>query len=178
MRRWTLVVVLSGFALALPAPVSAQGYLVPHIGLDVGGSAGNCPSLLNDCQEERSSYGVTFGALAHGKSPSVGANAVLTAMGNLVISVPAGPFRPFLTGGIGLVRTRLDLVLTSSSEDFSANNFGYNFGGGVMVLLPAHLGIRGDIRYIRSASDVSILGISLANSAVNFTRVSVGLVIH
>ncbi len=194
MHRVLLAIVVAAMVLALPAAGSAQTYLVPEIGVDFGGSAGKCPSLLNDCQEKRANYGVAFGHLAagifgfegdigyapdfFGESSSFGTNAVLTAMGNLVVGIPAGPVRPFVTGGIGLIRTRLDLLLTPSSENFSANNFGYNFGGGVMIFLPAHLGIRGDIKYFRSASDVSIFGISLANSAISYTRVSVGLVIH
>jgi len=194
MRRLSLAIVLAACVLALPSAASAQGYFVPNIGADFGGSAGKCPSLLNDCQEKRLSYGVTFGGLAagifgfegdigyapsfFGDSPSFGTNAVLTAMGNVVVGIPAGPVRPFVTGGVGLIRTRLDLLTTPTTGNFSTNNFGYNFGGGVMIFLPAHLGIRGDIKYFRSASDVSILGISLANSTINFTRVSVGLVIH
>lgn len=194
MRRMALVVVLVGLVFAMPRAAAAQGYLVPNIGFDFGGSAGKCPSLLNDCQEKRTSYGVTFGGLSagiigfegdlayapdfFGKSMSFGTNGVLTFMGNLVLGIPAGPVRPFVTGGVGLIRTRLDLLTSPVPGNFSANNFGYNFGGGLMFFLPAHLGIRGDIKYFRSASDFSVLGISLANSKINFTRVSIGVVIH
>jgi hypothetical protein len=196
MRRLAVLIAVVALLLGLPSASSAQGYFVPNFGFDVGGSAGNCPSLLSDCQEKRLSYGATFGRLAggifgiegdvgyapdfFGQSASFGTNGVLTAMGNLVIAVPAGPVRPFVAGGIGLIRTRLDVLITPTSEDVSANNFGYNFGGGVMVLLPAHLGFRGDLRYYRSASEISILGINLglSQTTINFTRVTIGLVIH
>jgi len=48
MRRLTVVLAVAVFLLALPAPSSAQGYLVPHIGWNFGGSAGNCPDLFSD----------------------------------------------------------------------------------------------------------------------------------
>jgi len=113
-----------------------------------------------------------------GESETFGTNSLLTAMGNLIVNVPAGPVRPFVTGGIGLVRTRLDLIGTSNAG-VDTNDLGYNFGGGVMVFLPAHLGIRGDIRYFRTFSDISIpvLG-DIDNKSIRFTRITVGLVIH
>jgi opacity protein-like surface antigen len=194
MHRWTLSAVVIALSFAAPSAARAQGYFVPNIGYDVGGSAGNCPSLLHDCAEKKLSYGVTFGDLGagiigieedisyapdfFGKSAGFGTNSVLTAMSNLVLSIPAGRVRPYVTGGIGLVRTRLDLVTTLSSESFTSNNLGYNLGAGVMVLLPHHVGFRGEVRYLRTASDLTIAGIALSNTTLNFTRLTVGLVIH
>jgi hypothetical protein len=194
MRRLAVLFgVVTLVILVLPAASSAQGYLVPNLGWDVGGSAGNCPSLWTDCQEKRVSYGVTFGRIGgifgiegdlgyapdfFGQSPTFGTNSLLTFMGNMVIAIPAGPVRPFVEGGLGLIRTRLDLLKTPTAGGFDTNNFGYNFGGGVMFLLPAHLGFRGDIRYFRTLSDISILGIELSKTSINYTRFSVGLVIH
>jgi hypothetical protein len=193
MRRLTVLLAVATFVLALPAASSAQGYLVPNFGWDFGGSAGNCPSLWTDCQEKRTSYGVTFGKIGgifgvegdlgyapdfYGESATFGTNSLLTLMGNMVIAIPAGPVRPFVEGGLGLLRTRLDLIKSPQPGNYDANNFGYNFGGGVMILLPAHLGFRGDIRYFRTFSDISILGISLSETSISYTRVSIGLVIH
>lgn len=194
MRATIVSCAVLAVLLGVPGLAAGQGYFVPNIGYDVGGSAGNCPSLFRDCTDKRTSYGVTFGGLAagvigleediayapdfFGKSVSFGTNSVFTAMSNLVVSIPAGPIRPYATAGIGLVRTRLDLLTTVSADNFTSNNFGYNFGGGVMVLLPHHVGIRGELRYLRTASDISIAGIALSGTAINFARVSVGLVIH
>ena len=194
MRSLAITLVLASFVLALPAASSAQGYLVPNFGWDYGGTAGNCPSLWTDCQEKRMSYGVTFGKIGgifgiegdlgyapdfFGESPTHGTNSLLTFMGNLVVAIPAGPVRPYAEAGLGLIRTRVDLLLQpADGSDTNANNFGYNFGGGVMFLLPAHLGFRGDIRYFRTFSDISILGVALGKTPISYTRFSIGLVIH
>jgi opacity protein-like surface antigen len=192
MRRVPLVLVILAALLAVPQRAHAQGYFVPNIGYDFGGSAGDCPSILTDCNSKKVSYGVTFGGLVggifgfeediafapdfFGSGGPFGSNSVLTAMTNLVIAIPAGPVRPYVTGGVGLVRTRLDLLTSATVANLTNNGFGYNFGGGVMVLLPHHLGVRGELRYIRSASDIA--GIALSSNNVNFARLSVGLVLH
>jgi opacity protein-like surface antigen len=176
----------------VPAPARAQSYFAPFFGYDFGGDAGLCPSLLTDCTEKKTSYGMAFGHLGglfgaegeigyapdfFGKSVSFGDNSVLTLMGNIVLALPSGPVRPYFTAGLGTMRTKVSLEL---SDLLSVNDstFGYNMGGGVLIFLPHHLGIRGDYRNFRSASDVSIAGISIGGTKLSFSRVSVGLVLH
>ncbi len=186
------LVVLIVLTLA-PAPARAQSYAAPFVGYDFGGDAGACPSLLNDCTEKKTGYGITVGHLAggvfgfeedigyapdfFGKSASFGENSVLTMMSNLVIAVPAGPVRPYVSAGAGLIRTKVALKVADLLS-FSDSSFGYNVGAGVMIFLPHHLGIRGDYRNIRSASDISIAGITVSGTKLSFSRVSVGLVLH
>jgi opacity protein-like surface antigen len=194
MRRTASALVVFAITLAVPAAARAQGYFVPNIGYDFGGSAGDCPSLFTDCGGKRVSYGVTFGALVggiigfeediayapdfFGSGPSFGTNNVLTAMTNLVIAIPAGPVRPYVTGGVGLVRTRLDVLATPPVPSVSDNAFGYDFGGGVMIFLPHHCGIRGELRYLRSINDISFSGFSFSSTNLNFARATIGFVLH
>jgi len=110
---------------------------------------------------------------------SVAKNNVLTAMGNLTIGVPlqshGGPgIRPYAVGGIGLIRQEFDVV--GGLVGYTANDLGYNVGGGVLIFPSAHVGIRGDVRYFRSvgANTVSEL-LDLQPGAFNFTRATVGV---
>ncbi len=177
---------------AVPAPARAQAYLTPFIGWDFGGDAGDCASFFGgDCSNKRTNYGVAVGGggivgfeveFAYapdffGQSPTLGSNSVLTLMGNLVVAIPAGPVHPYVTGGAGLFRSHVAFT-AADILSFSDSSFGYNFGGGVMIFLPAHLGIRGDFRNIRSASDISVLGTSISGTKISFSRFYVGLVVH
>ena len=85
-----------------------------------------------------------------------GGSNVVTAMGNVIIGVPIGGqrdagFRPYLTGGLGMLqseaRTNDDLFHVDNSE------FGFNVGAGAMGFFSDHIGLRGDIRYLRSFED-------------------------
>ncbi len=181
-------------SIAAAAPARAQGYIAPTIGYDFGGDAGDCPSLFDDCNEKRTSYGVAIGALAggifgfeedisyapdfFGESDRFGGNSVLTLMSNLVVSAPLGPIRPYVTGGLGLMRTKVTFDLDTFGSDASQNALAYDIGGGVMIMLPGHLGLRGDWRRFKSTKDFSVLGIDINNTKLSFSRLSAGLVLH
>ncbi len=193
MRRFALAAFLFMLVAFMPAPAHAQSFFVPFVGFDFGGDAGNCPSILNDCSVKRTAYGFGVGHLSHGifgfeedfsyapdffgASPTFGSNSVLTLMSNLVVAIPAGPVHPYVSGGVGLMRTKVELNL-SSLLSTSNTSFGYNIGGGVMVFLPSHLGLRVDYRNLRSASDITIAGFTQQNTKLNFSRIAFGLVLH
>lgn len=195
MRKRLVVGSLLLLAVLAAAPARAQGYFAPSIGYDFGGDAGTCPSLLNDCTEKKTAYGVAFGALAggvfgfeedigyapnfFGKSATFGSNSVLSLMSNLIVGIPLPGVRPYVSGGLGLMRTHVTLDLSGrTGGNESQNSFAYDLGGGVMFLLPGHLGFRGDYRYFKSLQDFSLLGFDIANPKLSFHRVSVALVIH
>jgi opacity protein-like surface antigen len=82
----------------------------------------------------------------------VGDSNVTTLMGNVIIAVPAGRVQPYGLFGVGLVRSRIgdaeDLF-----DDVTTNDFGLSVGGGVLGMVSNHIGLRGDIRYLRSLQD-------------------------
>jgi opacity protein-like surface antigen len=193
--RSLVISVFTAVVLVAVAPTSAraQAYLSPFVGEDVGGDAGTCPSIINDCAEKKTSYGVTLGALIggifgfeedlgyaphfFGQSASLGDSSLLTLMSNVVVSVPLPLIRPYASGGVGLIRSHVGFNIPSvaTADD---NAFGYDIGGGAMVRLPYHLGVKGDVRYFRSPQNLTISGISFNNTQLNFYRVSIGLLLH
>jgi opacity protein-like surface antigen len=99
-------------------------------------------------------------------------------MGNLIVGIPIGgdsgrSVRPYLTGGIGLFRA------TAKQNDFfdriTMNDWAYNFGGGVMAFFNDHIGIRGDLRYVRTLrDDNNDAGILFEPGDLNFWRWNIG----
>ncbi len=197
MRRLILATgMLIAFVVAVPTVAHAQGYIAPMIGFDFGGDAGKCPGglLTPGCSTNRTTYGFSIGALSHGflggeidfgyaphffgEAPNVGGNSVLTFMGNITIAIPAGPVHPYVGGGLGVIRTKVDQF--EDLTNFSDSSFAYNIGGGLMVMLPAHLGFRIDLRYMNTFSDISVAGQPLLTTGtkINFSRVAFALVIH
>lgn len=82
---------------------------------------------------------------------SARSGSVLTAMGNALIGAPMGPegrFRPYVTGGIGLMRMRV--VSDAGAFESITSEFGFNAGAGAIALIGSRIGLRGDLRYLRS----------------------------
>ncbi len=193
MRKLIVPAALLVLLVAAPPAARAQSYIEPFVGWDFGGSAGNCPSFLNDCSEKRMAYGVAMGYgrlfglegdISYapdffGASSSFTANSVLTAMANLSLSVPAGPVRPYFSLGIGIVRTDVELT-PQDLLSIKNSSFGYDAGGGVKVLFPHHLGLRFDYRHFRTTGSMSIESLfgDSSGDKLSFSRFSIGLMIH
>ncbi len=196
MRHIILTLALLAlFVLALPSAARAQAYFAPFIGFNFGGDAGDCPSAIGvGCSRDKTTYGFSAGALNHGivggefdfsysprffgEAATLGGNNVLTFMGNIVLAVPAGPIRVYVTGGFGMIRTNVERF--RELTNFNENNFAYNLGAGLMVVLPAHLGVRVDVRRMATTGDISLAGQPLLSNGtkLNFSRASFALVLH
>jgi opacity protein-like surface antigen len=119
--------------------------------------------------EEDLSYAKNF----FGETPGQD-NSVFSAMTNLVIGPGVGPVRPYVVGGIGLIRPHV-ATLAGSVTSFSAdkNAFGYDLGGGLTVLFGGRVGVRGDLRRFHTMQDVNLL--FFTGQKLDFWRASVGL---
>ncbi|PYR70432.1 MAG: hypothetical protein DMF88_02765 [Acidobacteria bacterium] len=167
------------------APAQAQGYVSPFIGVFSGDA--NCPSISN-CNTTKVNGGLWFGKLGSvagfegelgygkkllGDAPGLD-SSILTLMGNVLIAPKLTIFRPYVVGGLGLMRSTASLsaanVLLSKNNDF-----GWDLGGGLMVLF-GHVGVRGDIRRFQSLQDVEVLGFTLSDSKIKFGRYTGALV--
>ena len=191
--RRTLIAALFLLAVA-PAPARADGFIVPFFGVNFGGDSGR--DFGNAFDESQFNYGVSIGWMGGGifgaetdisYSPDffgksdVGGSSLLTFMGNLMIGVPFGGqsgfgIRPYGVAGVGLVRSDVDSFGDVLSVE--ENQFGWNFGGGVVMFFGNHFGVRGDIRYFRAFDELDFSDFDLEDpvSTLDFTRGSIGVV--
>lgn len=191
-RRFLLTQIRRALILALlaslaPAPARAAGFITPFLGFNFGGDSANCIALTN-CEEKRANWGVATGTtrgvvgfeeeIAYapgffGKAPGE-SSGVLTVMTNLLVIVPAGRVRPYGLVGVGLIRPHVKFDATSLAVD--KNAVGWDIGGGINIFLTRNLGVRGDIRHIRTLKDVT-LGI-FSPEQLDFWRASGGLTLR
>jgi opacity protein-like surface antigen len=167
MKR--LLLVLGSIVLLLiPASSYADVIFTPFGGVTF---AGNTSSSGANAPPSKPAFGasVTFmGAAAgleveFGYAPDffgeqhgtvlVADSNVTTFMGNVIFGVGRGPVRPYVAGGVGLIRPRINTSGLFSSV--SANDFGLDAGGGIMVFVTHNVGVRGDLRYFRRLTDPS-----------------------
>ena len=194
----TAALFIAAFA-ATPAKASADWLFTPFIGVNWGGSASfNGDGFdFEDEFEKRMTFGGSLGWMGEGPvgfefdfgfSPNFfentaggddfafGDSNVTTLMANVIVGAPAGRVRPYASGGLGIIRSRID-----DAEDFfddvSTNDWGFNVGGGVNGFFSDRVGIRGDVRYFRSLQDNEADDeFDLALGSFNFWRGTVGLV--
>ena len=187
-RRLLLGIATIVLTLGSTAPAQAQGFISPMIGYDFGGDTG-CPDLRN-CTDKKINVSVSFGAMGtvlgfeeevgyapnfFGDAPGL-SSSVLTLMSNVMVVPKIGPVRPYVLAGIGLMKTHVELT-TASVFTTNDNNLGWDIGGGLMGLMGAHVGLRGDLRYFHSFQDLTVLGFTLGDSKLDYARASVGLVL-
>jgi len=183
-----IVLFVCVLSLAAPAAVDAQGFISPLIGYDFGGDSG-CPEAT-DCEDRNLNLGVSFGNLGlfgseleiayardfFGEIPGV-SSSVFTVMGNLMVAPRFGPVQPYGVIGLGLIKTNVEFS-TEDLLDFDNNHLGWDIGGGVIVFLGRHVGVRGDLRYFHAFRDLEILGIAIGETKLDFGRASAGLVLR
>jgi len=194
----TLIVAAAAALVMAPMQARADGFVSPWIGSAFGGGDGVSNGVsTSELENGQTTFGITAGGMGagiiggevdFGYSPSFfgdktlfGSNTVMNLMGNVIIGIPIGGqkgagIRPYFTGGLGLLRTQIDggtLGNVSSSD----NGLGWNLGGGVMGYFADHIGVRGDLRYMRGFNEQD-LGFDTGDNlrALRFWRASVGVV--
>jgi outer membrane protein with beta-barrel domain len=104
---------------------------------------------------------------------------VLTLMGNGVLNVPTSSdrLRPYVSGGLGLFRPRLEEAGGIFAVD--ARKLGWDAGGGA-EFFQGHVGVRGDLRYFRGlrSSDADVNAFDLDFSKFGFWRATVGMAVR
>jgi opacity protein-like surface antigen len=178
------------FSMGAVNTARAQGFVSPFIGYDFGGTTG-CQGVLN-CEDKHTNWGVAFGAVGSivgfeeefayandffGSSANQ-SSTVITLMSNFMIAPKIGPIQPYVLGGIGLIRTTLNVAGATDQ-----NQIGWDVGGGVTGYFSQHVGVRGDIRYFHSFQVLDLLnlpipppGLNIGNTKLDFGRASIGVV--
>ena len=199
LRKLFITSVVAFMALAVvPSKASADWVFTPFIGSTFGGSAnfaGGGEDFENDFNRNFT-YGASltgmgggiagfeldFGYTPNFYRPSgsdtgislVGDGNVTTLMANLVLGAHGGPVRPYVVGGVGLIKSKVDDA-GQFFTSFGSNDFGYNLGGGVMGFFSDKVGLRGDLRYMRSLHNSDPEGVDLSLGDFKFWRGTVGV---
>jgi opacity protein-like surface antigen len=177
-----LIVALTGLT---PAAASAQVSITPFAGLTFGADApaekfttGVSVSFMGDVAGLEIDLGYTPDFFNDNPDQVilVGDSNLTTLMANLIVGVGGtdAPVRPYVVAGLGLVRSRIDFG--DLFDEVSTNEFGLTLGGGVTGQVSDNVGIRGDVRYIRSLEDPEDDGDSLAIGNFDFWRATAGVV--
>ena len=175
--------------LLLPASARADWLFTPNIGTTFGGAADG---------REHLTYGASIGWMGAGIvgweadfqcTPEFfepndtdvdffGSSNVFTVMGNVIVGIPVGRqsgggIRPFFIGGVGLIQQNTD---SDEALDIDSNEFGFNLGGGVMGFFNDNVGLRGDVRYVRSFEEADDNLVTIGIGDFDFWRANVGVV--
>lgn len=200
------------FLGSLAAPARADWFLTPYLGTAFGGASNQFVlSDLDDEFEQRVNFGGSLSWRSKGiwgfevdynVAPNFfqftgGTNnfdlfdfdsSVQTLMGNVVVAIPVGGssgmgFQPYLTAGLGTIRTQLRSE-SDVFDDITSNDSGFNVGGGAHFFLGSHFGIRADVRYIRGfesiddedpIEDSPFFDQRIATEVFNYSRGTLGL---
>jgi hypothetical protein len=196
LRKFFVAASLAGLVTAAtPTRASADWLFTPFIGATHGGNAdiGGTGNDFKNEFERRLAYGATIGWMGagiigveadFGYAPNffradddsnninlVGDGNVTTLMGNLVVAAPLGWVRPYASGGVGLLKSKVDNA--GQFFDASRNDFGYDLGVG--LILGGRVGIRGDVRYFRSLQSNDSDSIDFSLGDFKFWRSTVGV---
>ena len=184
----SLIIASAAAVVLAPMQARADGFFIPWVGSAFGSNINNGQAAIG-VSAGGMGAGIIGGEMDFGWSPSFfgtksdfGNNTVMNLMGNVIIGVPIGGthgagVRPYVVGGIGLVRTQIDggtIAKVSSSN----NMFGWDAGGGVMGYFSDHVGLRGDVRYLRATSDLNsgVSSLDLSGNQLHYWRATVGVV--
>lgn len=171
------------------APARAQAFISPMYGVNFGGVSG-CPKLAG-CRDEQTNVSIAAGLFRKvigfeaevayaptflGEAVGLSSSA-LTLMGNGMIAPEVGRLRPYMLGGLGLIRARVELT-TPSATTTNDIVLAFGIGGGVMGFVTRHIGLRVDMRYFHSFSDFTVAGLTLSSTNIDYSRASAGVVVR
>ena len=189
MRRWKRSALLAAWLIVVvPYGAQAQGFISPSFGYNFAGDAG-CRSAT-DCDDKNWNWGGSLGVLGSvvgfeaeftyaGKFTGDRPNpaSVTTFMGNFMLAPKISIVQPYGLVGIGAIRTKAEGSTVPDSSD-SETQVGWTVGGGLLIFVHKHVGLKGDLRYYHSFEALELVGLDLARdeNKVDFGRAAFGVV--
>lgn len=188
--------------LAAPVPAVAEWHITPMVGMTFAGK-----TTIQDFENATGSIHphvgvsvtyltsgilgieglavVTPGFFQSGDQNLVESSRSTALMGNVMLTVPSRwaeySLRPFVSGGLGLLRTTQNDPLDQLGV--TTNVAGFNIGGGAMGYFSNSIGVRFDLRYYSTlhgvderASDDGAVGIGPVR--LRYMTATVGVVIR
>jgi opacity protein-like surface antigen len=186
-RRWLQIAAAAAlFSAILPRAAHAQGFISPSYGYNFGGDTG-CRTAT-DCRNKNWNWGGSLGVLGsivgfeaelthEGEFTGDASTrtSVTTLMGNFLVCPRITIVQPYGLVGIGAIRTKVDNRVAAVSD--SKDQFGWTIGGGVIVFVQKHVGLKGDVRYYHSVQPLGLLGFELGDeNKIDFGRAGFGVV--
>ena len=196
----TVVAVPAMVLMLLATEARADGFVIPFIGVNFGGSAGNSFDFEDVGDTNRAAFGAHVGYMSggifgagldiaytrnfFGSGQGVEGNSLLTIMPALILGIPiggqsGGGVRPYGLAGIGMTRRNLTV---NNLDVFEGSDIAYSFGGGVTVYFSDHIGVNAEYRYLRnfevdelSLEGLQDLDVDIDRGAFNFSRASFGV---
>jgi hypothetical protein len=108
-------------------------------------------------------------------------SSALTLMGNVIVAVPLSvseySLRPYVVGGVGLVRSRISYI-TTAFDPVDDESLAFNVGAGAIGFFTPRTGVRFELRHFRAFDREPRLVTLEEAPKVSFWRVSVGVVIR
>src|SRR6187402_1459932 len=167
VRKWLVTAgMIAAVSIAAPRNASADWVFTPFVGWNFGGTADVAADGvgLDNELEQKINYGFSLAGMGGGVfgveldlgySPNffktetgngdfgpTSDSSMTTLTGIPIGGTTGGSVRPYLVGGVGLIRSDVGDV-----GDFfdvrTKNDFGFDVGGGVMGFFNSNVGIRG-----------------------------------
>ena len=135
---------------AQPTPIT--GMLSGHLGVAAGGDTDNVglTPAASVAVIESNGWGaeIDLGHTWRFAGDAFAESGITTLMVNVIGLWTSTTIRPFGTAGVGLLRVHAALA-DGDAAAVNRTDWGFNAGGGVLIMLDDKVGVRGDLRYLR-----------------------------
>jgi opacity protein-like surface antigen len=189
MKTLARVLVCSGILLLLPVTAFGQAQLTLFVGGNFGGDTGvSLDESITDTSQL--DFGARLGLFTgglfslefeyghtpnfYGKGTVFDSSSVRTFMGSLALGFPAGPVRPYLVLGVGMIKRTVEYAPGQGPGSVTDSRAAYDIGGGLSIFFSQHVGINGDFRYFRNFTAGNVI-LDGANDKFNYARATIGV---